>query len=44
MNTAGYATVLDNSNCGRTLWQGDVYCYEPKSRIARWLFKIASLI
>ena len=44
MNAAGYATALDNRDCDRTLWQGNVYCYMPKSRIGRWLFKLASFI
>jgi hypothetical protein len=44
MDTAGYAKALDNSNCGRALWQGDVYCYEPKSRFGRLLFKIANVL
>lgn len=42
MDAAGYATALDNHNCTPALWQGNVYCYEPKSRIGRWLFKIAT--
>ena len=44
MDSAGYAKALDNSNCGRTLWQGDVYCYEPKTRFGRLLFKLATLL
>jgi hypothetical protein len=44
MDSAGYAKALGNSNCGRTLWQGDVYCYEPKNRFGRLLFKIETAL
>jgi hypothetical protein len=41
MATAGYIQALDNKNCSPQLWQGDVYCYEPKSAVGKLLFKIA---
>jgi hypothetical protein len=44
MDLAGYAAALDNKDCGRELWQGNVYCYVPKSRVGRWLFKIETLL
>ena len=44
MSAAGYATALDNKDCGRALWQGDVYCYVPGSRVGRMLFNIMTLI
>jgi hypothetical protein len=44
MNKAGYETALDNKQCVRDLWQGDVYCYLPNSRIGRMLYKLMTLI
>ena len=44
MEAAGYAKALANSDCGRALWQGDVYCYVPKSRVGRFLFKIETVL
>ena len=40
MEGAGYEKALDNNNCSPTVWQGDVYCYLPKSFLARLLYKI----
>jgi hypothetical protein len=42
MDQAGYAQALDSENCDRALWQGNVYCYAPKSRIGRLLFRVAA--
>jgi uncharacterized NAD(P)/FAD-binding protein YdhS len=44
MKAAGYAEALQNKDCSPQLWQGNVYCYMPESRIGRWLFKIASFL
>jgi hypothetical protein len=44
MDLAGYATALDNKDCGHELWQGNVYCYAPKSQVGRLLFKIETLL
>jgi hypothetical protein len=43
MDEAGYEKALDNSNCSAAVWQGDVYCYVPKSFSGKLLFRIESL-
>jgi hypothetical protein len=44
MEAAGYATALDDRDCDRTLWQGNVYCYSPKSWSGALLFRIVTLL
>lgn len=40
MDRAGYEKALDNDNCSLAVWQGDVYCYVPKSRVGKLIYKI----
>jgi len=43
MEAADYVKALDNDNCGLALWQGDLYCYLPKSFVGKLLYKIGTL-
>lgn len=43
MAAAGYEKALDNNPCSLAVWQGDVYCYVPKSLAGKLLFKIRIL-
>jgi len=38
MNAAGYEKALSNDNCSVTIWQGDVFCYVPKSRLGKLMY------
>jgi hypothetical protein len=40
MNGAGYVEALDNKSCGPSLWQGDVFCYLPKSSLGKLIYRI----
>ena len=40
MNGAGYVKALDNKGCGPALWQGDVFCYLPKSSLGKLIYRI----
>lgn len=40
MNGAGYEKALDNEGCGSASWQGDVFCYLPKSSLGRLIHRI----
>jgi len=40
MNGAGYIKALDNKSCGPALWQGDVFCYLPKSSLGKLIYRI----
>jgi hypothetical protein len=40
MSEAGYEKALNNGSCGRALWQGDVFCYVPKSFLGKLIFRI----
>jgi hypothetical protein len=40
MNGAGYQEALNNKNCGPALWQGDVFCYLPKSSLGKLIHRI----
>jgi len=42
MNVAGYEKALNNKDCGRALWQGDVFCYLPKSSLGKLIYRIES--
>jgi hypothetical protein len=42
MEEAGYEKALDNTNCGPVLWQGNVYCYLPKSFVGKLIYKIVT--
>jgi hypothetical protein len=40
MSGAGYEKALNSGSCGRALWQGDVFCYLPKSFPGKLIFRI----
>jgi hypothetical protein len=40
MNAAGYEEALDNTSCGPAVWQGDVFCYLPKSYLGKLIYRI----
>jgi hypothetical protein len=40
MNGAGYEKALDNENCALAFWQGDVFCYLPKSYLGKLIYRI----
>ena len=40
MNSAGYEEALDNKSCAPAFWQGDVFCYLPKSRLGKLIHRI----
>src|SRR5580698_8863234 len=39
MNHAGYEKAPDNKNCSPTIWQGDVFCYVPKSYLGKLVYR-----
>jgi hypothetical protein len=40
MNAAGYERALDNKSCSPTFWQGDVFCYVPRSYLGKLINRI----
>ncbi len=40
MNSAGYVKALDNKSCAPAFWQGDVFCYLPKGRLGKLIYRI----
>jgi hypothetical protein len=40
MNGAGYEKALDNESCEPAMWQGDVFCYLPKSSLGRLIYRM----
>jgi hypothetical protein len=40
MNSAGYERALDNKSCAPKFWQGDVFCYLPKSSLGKLIYRI----
>jgi hypothetical protein len=40
MNAAGYEQAVDNTSCGRVAWQGDVFCYVPKSYLGKLIYRL----
>src|SRR5579863_2791183 len=42
MNAAGYEGALDNKSCSPASWQGDVFCYVPKSHLGKLIYRIES--
>jgi hypothetical protein len=40
MNGAGYEKALNNKSCSPAFWQGDVYCYLPKSYLGKLIYRI----
>src|SRR5271165_3197999 len=40
MNAAGYEKSLDNQNCASEYWQGDVFCYLPKSYLGKFIYRL----
>ncbi len=43
MAGAGYEKRLENDRCNVAMWQGDVYCYLPKSAIGKLAYRIGVL-
>jgi hypothetical protein len=44
MDAAGYEKALGNENCPPALWQGDVFCYVPKSFLGRLVQRIETSV
>jgi hypothetical protein len=40
MNAAGYERVVNNMSCNRVAWQGDVFCYVPKSYLGKLIYRL----
>jgi hypothetical protein len=40
MNRAGYEKALNNKNCSVAIWQGDVFCYVPKSYLGKLIYRL----
>ncbi len=40
MHAAGYESALDNRGCSPAFWQGDVFCYLPKSSLGKLIYRI----
>jgi len=40
MNDSGYEKALNNESCEPAMWQGDVFCYLPKSAFGRLIYRI----
>jgi hypothetical protein len=40
MEAAGYQRAIGDENCGTTIWQGDVFCYMPKSSLGKLVYRI----
>jgi hypothetical protein len=40
MNGAGYEKALNNKSCISAFWEGDVFCYLPKSYLGKLVYGI----
>jgi hypothetical protein len=40
MDAAGYERALSNEICAPAMWQGDVFCYMPKSFLGKLVYRI----
>ena len=40
MDGAGYERAISNENCSAALWQGNVFCYLPKSFLGKLVYRI----
>jgi hypothetical protein len=40
MNAAGYEKALGNQSCAPAFWQGDVFCYLPKSYLGKLIYRL----
>lgn len=40
MHAAGYESALNNHGCSLAFWQGDVFCYLPKSSLGKLIYRI----
>jgi hypothetical protein len=40
MDAAGYEKALGNENCGPAMWQGDVFCYLPRSFLGKLVYRM----
>jgi hypothetical protein len=39
MSAAGYEAALDDQRCSPAFWQGDVFCYAPKSSFRKLIYR-----
>jgi hypothetical protein len=44
MDAAGYEKALGNENCGAARWQGDVFCYMPKSFLGKLVYRLETSV
>ena len=44
MDAAGYEKALGNENCAPATWQGDVFCYVPKSFLGKLVYRIETSV
>jgi len=40
MNAAGYEQVVNDMGCSQVAWQGDVFCYVPKSYLSKLIYHL----
>jgi hypothetical protein len=40
MNASGYEQALGNQSCSPAFWQGDAFCYLPKSSLGKLIYRI----
>ena len=40
MSAAGYERELDDRHCSPAFWQGNVFCYRPKSSFGRLIYRL----
>jgi hypothetical protein len=40
MDGAGYEKALNNKSCATALWQGDVFCYLPRSYLGKLIYRM----
>jgi hypothetical protein len=40
MNGAGYEKALGNEGCAAAFWEGDVFCYLPKSYLGKLVYRL----
>ena len=40
MHAAGYDRALDNKSCSPAYWQGDLFCYVPRSYLGKLIYRM----
>jgi hypothetical protein len=40
MNAAGYEEALNEPRCSPAFWQGDVFCYVPRSSVGKLIYRL----